>query len=77
MFGIESGIISNDSRAHSGRGDFCGAHTPGIVLTHSALGWVLMAFQAIVFAAQRAARVKPKAERSDALGYGHSKQFAP
>jgi hypothetical protein len=51
--------------------------TQGIALAHSALGWVLMAFQAIAFAAQRAGRVKPKAERSDALRYDHPKQLAP
>ena len=55
MFGIEGGIFSNNSRANSGRGDNCGTHTQGIVLAHEALGWVLMAFQAIAFAAFQAA----------------------
>ena len=77
MFGIESVVSSNESRAHSGRGDNCGTRTQGIVLTHSALGYILLAFQAISAAAQRAARVEPKAERSDALGCGRRKQSAP
>jgi hypothetical protein len=55
MFGIEQLrmdnaerlIVLSTSRAPSGRGDFYGMITQGIVLTHSALGWVLMAFQAI------------------------------
>jgi hypothetical protein len=51
MFGIERGILSSDSCAHSGRGDFFGTITQGIVLTHEALGCILLAFQAIQFAA--------------------------
>ena len=79
-------VILPASRALSGRMDDSWPHTQGIVQVHSALGCNLMAFQAIPhgvclaierFAAQRVARIQPKAERSDALGYGHPKQFAP
>ena len=79
-------VLLPASRALSGRMDDSRTHTQGIVLAYSAPGCNLMAFQAIPrgvclaierFAAQRAARVKPKAERSDALGYGHQKEFAP
>jgi hypothetical protein len=47
MCGIESAGSFSDSCAHTGRGDLFATDTQGIVLTHSALGWVLMAFQAI------------------------------
>jgi hypothetical protein len=77
MFGIEPVMASNDSRALSGRSEIPPARTQGVVLAHSALGWVLMAFQAAEFATQRVARIQPRAERSDALGYGHPKRIAP
>jgi len=46
MFGIEGGMSSNNSRAHSGRGDNCGTRTQGIVLVHEAPAFILLAFQA-------------------------------
>jgi hypothetical protein len=53
MYGIEPAIALNDSRALSGCRDSYATVTQGIVLTHSALGWSLMAFQAIALVAVR------------------------
>jgi hypothetical protein len=46
MCGIESVSSFSDSRAHTGRGDLFAMNTQGIVLTHSALGCILLAIQA-------------------------------
>ena len=70
---LTNGCLSRPFKAD----DFDASFSQGIAHLRSALGWVLLAFQAMAFAAQRAARIQPKAERSDALGYGHPKHFAP
>ena len=46
MCGIENVISFDRSRAHTGRGDLFATDTQGIVLAHSALGCILLAFQA-------------------------------
>jgi len=63
MFGIdqfptgdtERLVVLSASRAHSGRGEDYETHTQGIARARSALGYTLMAFQAIMLAPFNAA----------------------